>query len=95
MFLFLNLLKNNYITIITLKTRKEYKKMTREEIEKNQVNSINQFKVLQYLKKHLDIYCFKIILYDKNRIKVIDRENKVAYFKYDTNTKEVIFIEEN
>lgn len=69
--------------------------MTREEIEKNHVNTINQFKVLQYLKEHLNIYCFDIILYDRDTIKVIDTENKIAYFKYDTNSNEVIFIEEN
>ncbi len=67
--------------------------MTIEEINKNQVNTINQFKVLQYLKEHLNIYCFNIVLHDKDTIKVIDRNNKIAYFKYDKD--KIIFIEEN
>ena len=71
------------------------RKLTSDDIYKNKVDTIAQFKVLEYLKKNLSIYDFKVYLYDKNTIKVIDRENKVAYFKYDTNTKEVIFIEEN
>lgn len=69
--------------------------MTLEEIEKNQVNTINQFKVLQYLKKNLNIKYFYLTLYDRDTIKVIDMNNKIAYFKYDINSKKVIFIEEN
>ena len=67
--------------------------MTLEEIEKNQVNTINQFKVLQYLKKNLNIKYFYLTLYDRDTIKVIDMNNKIAYFKYDINSKKVIFIE--
>lgn len=68
--------------------------MTIEEIEKNQVNTINQYNVLQYLKSNLNIYCFQIILFDKDTIKVIDINNKVAYFRYDADTKNVLFIED-
>lgn len=70
------------------------KQLTNEEIFKNQVDTINQFKVLQYLKKNLDIELFKIILFDKDTIKVIDSKDKIDYFEYDEDTKEVLFIED-
>lgn len=70
------------------------KQLTDEEIFKNQVNTINQFKVLQYLKKNLDIELFKIILFDRDTIKVIDSKDKIGYFKYDEDTKKVLFIED-
>lgn len=67
--------------------------MTKEEIEKNHVNTINQYKVLQYLKQNLNIDYFNILLYDKDTIKVIDKNKKIAYFKYDNETNEILFIE--
>lgn len=70
------------------------KQLTSEEIFKNQVDTINQFKVLQYLKKNLDMELFKIILFDKDTIKVIDSKDKIGYFKYDEDKKDVLFIEE-
>lgn len=70
------------------------KQLTDEEIFKNQDNTINQFKVLQYLKKNLDIELFKIILFDRDTIKVIDSKDKIGYFKYDEDTKKVLFIED-
>lgn len=61
---------------------------------KNQVETINQYRVLQYLKKNLNIFSFQLFLYDKDSIKVIDCEDKQAYFKYNEDKKEVLFIEE-
>ncbi len=69
------------------------KQLTNDEISKNHVETINQFKVLEYLKKNLDIFSFQIFLYDKDTIKVIDKEEKQAYFRYDEDTKDVLFIE--
>lgn len=69
------------------------KQLTNEEISKNNVETINQFKVLEYLKKNLDVYSFQIFLYDKDTIKVIDRNEEQAYFRYDKDTKDVLFIE--
>lgn len=68
--------------------------MTMEEIEKNQVNTINQYKVLEYLKRNINIHCFNILLFDNDTIQVIDKNNEVAYFRYDNNTKDVLFIED-
>jgi len=70
------------------------KQLTNDEIIKNRVETINQYRVLNYLKKNLNIFCFEIFLYDKDTIKVIDKENKQAYFRYDEDKKDVLFIEE-
>lgn len=67
------------------------KQLTKDEIIKNQVETINQYKVLDYLKKNLNIFSFEIFLYDRDTIKVIDCENKEAYFRYDDDKKEVLF----
>ena len=71
------------------------KQLTNEELTKNCVETINQFKVLEYLKKNLNVFSFKIFLYDKNTLKVIDEKENQAYFKYDEDTNEVLFLEEN
>ena len=70
------------------------KQLTNDEIIKNQVETINQYRVLDYLKKNLNIFSFEIFLYDRDTIKVIDCENKEAYFRYDDDKKEVLFLEE-
>ncbi len=67
------------------------KELTRDNITKNQVNTINQYKVLQYLKKNLNIYSFKVYLYDKDTIKLIDSNYQSGYFKYITEKKVVEF----
>ena len=66
--------------------------LNKEDILKNKVETINQFYVLQYLKKELNIYEFKIFLYDRNTIKVIDKDNHSVYFTYEND--KVIFQEE-
>ncbi len=68
--------------------------LTNDDILKNRVETINQYKVLEYLKKNLNILCFEIFLYDKDTIKVIDSKDKQAYFRYDEDLKEVLFLEE-
>ncbi len=70
------------------------KQLTNDEIIKNCVETINQYRVLDYLKKNLNIFSFELFLYDKDTIKVIDCENKEAYFKFDEEKKEVLFLEE-
>lgn len=70
------------------------KLLNNEEIQKNSVDTINQYKVLQYLKSNLDIMAFKVYLFDRDTIKVIDKNEEVAYFKFDDNKKEIEFKEE-
>lgn len=70
------------------------RKLTNEDIIKNRVETINQYKVLQYLKKNLNIECFDIYLYDKNTIKIIDTNKEVGLFEFNEDTKEVSFFEE-
>ncbi|MCI8497771.1 MAG: hypothetical protein HFG33_00015 [Bacilli bacterium] len=44
------------------------------------------------IKKNLNKFSFKIFLYDKDTIKVIECEEKQAYFRYDETKKEILFI---
>ena len=71
------------------------KRLTKENILKNQVDTIEQFKVLDYLKKQLFISDFVVILIDRFTIKVVDKNNEQGYFKYNSKTKSVDFYEEN
>lgn len=82
-----------YLSVWKMERKIQMKQLTNDEISKNHVETINQFKVLEYLKKNLDIFSFQIFLYDKDTIKVIDKEEKQAYFRYDEDTKDVLFIE--
>lgn len=70
------------------------KQLTNEEITKNRVETINQYKVLEYLKNNLNIFSFEMFLYDKDTIKVIDSEEQQAYFRYDKDKKDVLLLEE-
>ena len=69
------------------------KPLTEEEINKNRVNTINQYRILQYLKNNLNIYAFKVYLYSRDVIMVIDKLSVSAYFKYDEEKKMVLFLE--
>ncbi len=71
------------------------KRLTKENILKNQVDTIEQFKVLDYLKKQLSIDDFTVYLIDRFTIKVIDKNKEQGYFKYNTKTKSVDFYEKN
>lgn len=71
------------------------KLLTKENILKNQVDAIEQFKILDYLKKKLSIDEFAVHLIDRFTIKVIDKNNEQGYFKYNTKTKSVDFYEKN
>ena len=46
------------------------RELTKEEIIRNNVETINQYKVLQYLKKNLNANEFRIFLHDCDTIKV-------------------------
>lgn len=68
--------------------------LTNADILRNQVETINQYKVLQYLKKNLNIYEFQLFLYDEDTIKVVDKENEFAYFKLQKDTDNILFLED-
>lgn len=72
----------------------ELKPLTEEEINKNRVETVNQYRILQYLKNNLNIYAFKVYLYSRDIIMVVDIKNMVGYFYYDSIKKEVVFLEE-
>ncbi len=69
--------------------------INKRNILKNQVDTIEQFKVLDYLKKQLSILEFDLYLIDRFTIKVIDKNNEQGYFKYNSKTKSVDFYEKN
>ena len=69
--------------------------LNKENIIKNQVDTIEQFKVLAYLKKYFNIDTVSLYLLDRFTIKLVDKNNDVGYFKYNSKTKSVDFYEEN
>lgn len=71
------------------------KQLTKENILKNQVDTIEQFKVIDYLKKQLSISEFAVYLIDRFTIKVVDKNKEQGYFKYNNKTKSVGFYERN
>jgi len=60
-----------------MKRKIQMKQLTNDEISKNHVETINQFKVLEYLKKNLDIFSFQIFLYDEDTKNVLFLENEL------------------
>ncbi len=69
--------------------------LNKENISKNQVNTIEQFKVLSYLKKQFNTDAVSLYLLDRFTIKLVDKNNDVGYFKYNSKTKSVDFFEQN
>lgn len=69
--------------------------LNKDNVNKSQVNTIEQFKVLDYLKKIFDISVVKLYLIDKYTIKLIDKNNKIGYFKYNPKTQNIDFYEKN
>lgn len=72
------------------------RKLTKEDILKNGVDTLSQYYILDYLKNELkdNIDEFEIYLVDRDNIKVVDKENEHLYFNYDTSTKEVTYQDE-
>jgi len=69
------------------------KHLNKENINKNQVETTEQFKVLSYLKSTFKLDEIELYLYDKTTIKLIDKNKVQAYFKYNKQTKKVEFHE--
>lgn len=67
------------------------RELNKDDIKGNRVDTIPQYMVLKYLKSNLNIYAFKVYLYDRNTIKVIDEFDCEGYFIYDADTKDVNF----
>lgn len=48
------------------------------------VNTIDQFKILQWLEKqNVDLDMFDIVLIDRSTIKLIDKKGQYLFFRYD------------
>jgi len=69
--------------------------LNKENIAKNQVNTIEQFKVLAYIKQQFNTDEVSLYLLDRFTIKLVDKNNYVVYFKYNSKTKSVDFYEKN
>jgi len=69
------------------------KLLNKNNIIKNQVNTIEQYKVLNYLKDTFNADAIAIYLVDRYTIKVIDTNNDIGYFKYNSKTKNIDFID--
>ena len=65
--------------------------LTKEDILKNNVETISQYKILDYLKHNLNIDEFDIYLQDKDIIKVVDKLDDTLYFSYDKDTKSITY----
>lgn len=69
--------------------------LNKENIIKNQVDTIEQFKVLVYLKKQFNTDEVNLYLLDRFTIKLVDKNNDIGYFKYNSKTKLVDFYEKS
>ncbi len=67
------------------------KELTREDILKNNVDTILQYYILDYLKQNLNIDEFKIYLVDRNNIKVVDKNNDCLYFSCEDNSRKITY----
>ena len=65
--------------------------LTKEDIQKNRVNTIPQYYILEYLKKKLDINEFKVYLIERNIVKVVDKTDDSLYFSYDNEKREFTY----
>lgn len=69
------------------------KELKNDDILKNKVETIPQYYILDYLKRNINVYEFKIYLVNYNTLKVIDKENDYLYFKYNDKEKIVSYSE--
>jgi len=69
--------------------------LSKDDISKNNVNTIEQFKTLVYLKKEFNVDEVMLYLVDRFTIKLVDKNNEVGYFRYNKQTNDVEFYEKN
>ena len=68
--------------------------LSNKDILKNNVDTIPQFYILDYLKKNLNISEFDVYIANRNNLKVIDKEDNHLYFNYDETAKEISYFED-
>lgn len=71
--------------------RKQIENMSDYDRERNGVDTIEQFYVLQYLKSNLNLDSFEVYLINRNTIMVIDKNQERGFFKYDRTTEKILF----
>lgn len=70
------------------------RELNKNDILKNNVDTIAQYHILDYLKKNMKLDEFKIYLIDRDNMKVVDKKEEYLYFHYDSKKKEVTYQEE-
>lgn len=70
------------------------RELSKEDILRNNVDTVSQYHILDYLKKNLNLDEFKIYLVNRDNMKVIDKEEDCLYFHYNNKNKEVTYQEE-
>lgn len=70
------------------------RELSKEDILRNNVDTISQYHILEYLKKNLNLDEFKIYLVNRDNMKVIDKEENCLYFHYNSKNKEVTYQDE-
>ncbi|MCX8167310.1 MAG: hypothetical protein N3E37_05680 [Candidatus Micrarchaeota archaeon] len=48
----------------------------------NKANTVEQFKILQFLEKQFDLEAFEVMLLSRNEIAITDRVGESMVFKY-------------
>lgn len=74
--------------------RKQIENMSDYDRERNGVDTIEQFYVLQYLKSNLNLDSFEVYLINRNTIMVIDKNQERGFFKYDRTAEKILFSSE-
>ena len=68
------------------------KLLSKNNIIKSQVNTIEQYKVLNHIQDTFNTDAIVIYLVDRFTIKVIDTNNDIGYFKYNNKAKNIDYI---
>ncbi|MCI9279865.1 MAG: hypothetical protein HFJ02_03590 [Bacilli bacterium] len=66
--------------------------LNKKNNNKNQINTIEQFKVLEHLKQ-FNTDEISLFLLDKFTIKLVDKKKKIGYLRFSSKTKAIEFYE--
>ena len=56
------------------------------------VNRISHFKILEFLKEYFALEHFKLYVIDDFMMELVDAKNDKLYFRYDSQTKKVVWV---
>lgn len=67
------------------------RELSYEDIVKNNVDTVAQFKALAFMKEELDLKEFKVYINDEDSLKVVDKDGSVGYFGYDKKLDDIVY----